>query len=266
MEIHYFSGTGNTRLLAERLSDRLECKVIPLGLLESQDVILMYPIYAMGTPKHVIEWIKQLPSGSGEVYIIKTAGDFLKINSQASFKIINLLKAKGYRIIYDRVIVMPSNIFMKFPKEVSAKLYEVAKHKIDLVYDDIINHKERLEKSRPITRLIASAASYMESHYGGPAFARSLKTTQACTKCGIWVDNCPVLNIGLKDRIEFGHKCVFCMKCVYNCPEHAIYSKSLKFAVLESYNVDEFKALQVADVVFKGYFKHYIKYIKDDSL
>lgn len=266
MEIHYFSGTANTKLLAEDLAEKLSCRLKPLGLIESRDFIIMHPIYALGTPKHVLEWVKHLKADQGKVYIIKTAGDFLKINSQASINVIKILEKKGCEVVYDRVIVMPSNILFKFPNQVSSQLYQVAKHKINLVYKDIVTGIRRREKFRPFSQYLARLVCYMESKYGTKAFARSLKVNQACTNCGLCIEACPVKNIYLEETIKFGNRCVFCMKCVYNCPSHAIYSKSLNFLVLDSYSVDEFKDVKTSQLVFKGYFKHYIKYMNDDSL
>lgn len=266
MEIHYFSGTGNTKILAENLSLGLECPLRGLDEIQSSEFVLMYPVHGFGPPKNVLDWVKGLPGKNANVYIIKTAGDCLKLNHQAGHKMIKILESKGYQVLYDRLIVMPSNIFIKFPLAISAQLYDVALHKIALCIEDIKNKKERCVKKNIISSIFASSMHYLESRFGARYFGRSLRVNENCTKCGICVKECPSGNIQLNDQISFQNHCIFCMKCIYNCKVHAIYSKSLNFVVLDSYHVDEFTKHPERKGVLKGYYKHYIKYMEDDLL
>ena len=39
-------------------------------------------------------------------------------------------------------------------------------------------------------------------------------------------------------RPRFGADCMWCMRCIYACPQHAIFSKQMQFAILkDGYNL-----------------------------
>ncbi|ABW67544.1 EFR1 family ferrodoxin [Desulfosudis oleivorans] len=51
----------------------------------------------------------------------------------------------------------------------------------------------------------------------------------ACTQCGLCVENCPTANITLEEGPVFADRCVVCFNCVRVCEPGAISSKVLPF-------------------------------------
>ena len=49
-------------------------------------------------------------------------------------------------------------------------------------------------------------------------------STEACTQCGICIEECPVNAVRLDPYPEFDQKCIDCFNCIRLCPEEAIAS------------------------------------------
>ena len=127
--IYYFSGTGNTKALADMLNKHLDSVVYSIeDDYDLQDeMVIMYPVHGFGVPKIVLEFAKSLPDACKKVYIIRNAADYLRVNYYASFKLIEILEQKGYKVMYDRLVVMPSNFIVDYPDGLKALLYQYLK-------------------------------------------------------------------------------------------------------------------------------------------
>ena len=64
--IYYFSGTGNSKWLAEQLASKtediavnlIECSVV--SSIDNQTIGIVFPIHAWGVPEPVLEFVKKL--------------------------------------------------------------------------------------------------------------------------------------------------------------------------------------------------------------
>jgi len=71
------------------------------------------------------------------------------------------------------------------------------------------------------------------------------------------------------DKITFGYNCVFCMRCIYACPQQAIAPRFGKFCVLkDGYDIraiinDPNIEGDFVTEETKGFFKHFFKYVRD---
>ena len=69
------------------------------------------------------------------------------------------------------------------------------------------------------------------------------------------------------NRIKFGWNCIWCMRCIYDCPNRAISPHVLKFCVVEGgYNIHSIIKNSKIKGRFitkntKGYFRHFYDYI-----
>ncbi len=84
--LYYFSGTGNTLYAAKFLAQKIDdCEVIPMAKLwrensiqnETDRVGLIFPLYYMGLPKIVMEFVKKLNLNSATYIfaLVTLAGD-----------------------------------------------------------------------------------------------------------------------------------------------------------------------------------------------
>ncbi len=284
-KIFYFSGTGNTKLIAEDFKTEFErkgeeCSLINIeegydsnDLSEEDTIGIMYPIYALGTPRNVSQFFNQMSLKNNKVFIIKTAGDFVSINDNASKKLIRTLHKKGAEVFYDRVIIMGSNIIIDFPDEFIKQLYDVSKLKVKKSVEEILNKTIRLYEDKLITEKVLNVFQYMEEKFGAKYFGLSLKSNEKCNKCMLCVNNCPMSNIEMKNSgLKFSSKCVFCMRCIYICPKKAIKSKYMNLFVIKSgfqpkkIINDESIDSKFVDEKTRGYYKHFLKYIENENL
>lgn len=287
--IFYFSGTGNTKKVSELLQKQFEAHDVkadmlpiedlnrssePIKLKEYDMIGLAYPIYGLGTPTIIYDFINNLPKGSGtKLFILKTGADYISLNHNASIKVIENLEKKDYSVFYDRIIVMPSNWLLKYDDTLIKQLAACAEDKARHMCSELMNLKKRRYKTGSIMKFIALGIAHLERKYGSKYYGRLLRADISCNLCNLCVSNCPVDNIVEENgSLKFMDKCNICMRCIYLCPKNAIKSKGFNFTILKGgYNLEkvlEDKSINsnYITVDTKGYFKHFYKYIVDESL
>jgi flavodoxin/ferredoxin len=243
--IFYFSGTGNTELVAEMIRDKFEEMGCRVDLLRMEDIIKVglhadpdqydylgigCQVVGFGVPRLASEFIRDLPESDGKkTFIFRTAGGVAPVNYNASSPIIKNLTEKGYNIIYERLFSISSNWMVKFDDSIVRKLYEATKNKIGILCEDILNGKERRLRTGHGLRLLMGGVRTLSA--GVLLLAgKDLVAGTDCNLCGLCVKNCPAENIQEKGgRIRFGSACSSCMRCVYSCPNQAIHYRLLKF-------------------------------------
>jgi flavodoxin/ferredoxin len=295
--IFYFSGTGNTKKVAEILKKELISKNFSVNLLKIEDLIKSNPIeikdiqnkfdmigfgfvvHAFNAPRIVFQFIKNvLSDGKGKkAFVFKCSGDPLS-NGGSTSMIRKRLKKKGYDVFYEKLFVMSANVFLKFDDNLNKQLYETSKIIAKKMVNAILNNERKLQKNSLSLRIITRIFSGMESF--GVRFAGKLfKINKICTKCELCIKKCPMSNIRWKktrrnEKISFGLKCILCMRCIYSCPVDAIHPRIFKFFKIKDgftqkkleliYNNPKIKENFITKET-KGYFKHYYKWLQNET-
>ncbi len=226
--IFYFSGTGNSKWIAEKIGETTGDKVISIiglemteelekEIINEEQIGIVFPIYAWGVAEPVKDFVKILPRTKGFTFGIATCG---KDTGKALKKLSGIYPLdSGYSI------EMPSNYIIG----------------ADLESDDVI--KAKLEKANEAVEKIAKKIKvkekiYMVNEGGGAAvkssivnwgfnkFARSTKpfvVSDKCISCGLCQFVCPAKTIEIyKKKPQWGEKCYQCMACISRCPQRAI--------------------------------------------
>ena len=227
--IFYFSGTGNSKWVAEQIADKLgdtainitTLKTIPsIGSAETIGVI--FPVYAWSPPEPVLEFVKALPHTEAFTFAVCTCGD----EAGNSAKIIN----RHFPTNSAYSVVMPSNYIVGADVEnedIILKKIELAKTRIEKIVQDIKGKKDITDvRIGSLAILKSSLASF-----GFNKFARTTKPfhiTDSCIGCGLCEQNCPANTIKLVDKKPvWGEKCYQCLSCINRCPVCAIqYGKA----------------------------------------
>lgn len=290
--LFYFSGTGNTKAVSEMLCEELnkvhgnETDLVSIetflrnpdfSILEQAHWVgIAYPIYGLGTPAIVTDFIKVLthhPISSYRFFLLLTAADFIGINHHASSIVKKLLLAYRAEVIYERIIVMGANWLMEYDPRLNKQLYEAAKKKAQHMATELQSGVERKFSPNLFLRFLADTIHYFEANHGALHFGQSLRTSSKCTHCGKCVKACPRMNITQSSTaVSFGSSCIMCMRCVYLCPVKAIQSKGMQFVIQKNgYDLNRVLAGPGNDGLFitkstKGFFKHFIRYLEDASL
>ena len=283
--IFYFSGTGNTKIIANLFKKELENNGADVNVTAIEDIFkkkvhfsirkydiigLGHPVHAFSAPKIFFDFISGLPNVKNKkTFMFKTSGDPF-CNGGGTTLVRKKLERKGYRVFHEYLIVMPSNVVIKYEDELVKQLYNVAIIKIKNMSKEILVGKVKLQKNNFFLRIGTYLFNTME-RIGVKYLGSYLKTSDSCILCEKCIKNCPTRNISKEDnKIKFSKNCTFCMRCIYNCPNRAITIRYFNFFVIkEGYNIQRIiydpnvKGNYVSSKT-KGFFKHFYSYLIED--
>ncbi len=253
----YFSGTGGTKAAAEAFaacfSERgvtVTCVEIagrrPAGEEDCQNtdlLMLLSPVYAFRLVSVVEQWTARLPGTQGTLgaVISVSGGGEVSPNTACRIRCKELLRRKGYRLIWEDMLIMPSNFATQAERRVNLRLIRALPGKAERIVAGILSGGERL--TRPLVQDRLFAALGRGEHVGARLFGASIRASKACNLCHLCVEQCPAGNIRVRDgRLKFGVHCILCMKCLYRCPRHALTPRLGRFAVLkDGYDLDRLR-------------------------
>jgi flavodoxin/NAD-dependent dihydropyrimidine dehydrogenase PreA subunit len=282
--VFYFSGTGNTKMIAELLAMELNrngsavdviaidelMKTNKTAEVEKYDIIgLGFPVHAFNAPRIFFEFIELLRDGKKKkTFIFKSSGDpFMQGGSTALVR--KELQKKGYNVIYERMFVMPANVLVRYQNQLIKQIYITAMKRAKIMAAEILSETTKLQKNTFFSTLLTTAFSSMEN-FGARFFGKNLYVSGSCNLCGICINNCPTHNITKqKERIRFHSKCTFCMRCIYRCPVNAISPRFLKFLVISPwYEIQTIVDNPTIKNVYissktKGFFRHFNSYFSE---
>lgn len=228
--IYYFSGTGNSKWIAQELARLTGDEVQSISTLLSEKptavfaendarIGIVFPIYAWGAPLLVEQFCKQIKLASGAYpYVVCTCGD------EAGKAILRLKKMFAYQAAWS--IKMPNNYIAGFDVDSP----ELEQRKIT----------EARNRVQSIAGAVAAKSSVYDVNEGPsagfktalirPMFNRFARATskfsvdESCNACGLCARDCPVHAIQLKDGKPVWVKkdCTQCMGCINRCPQRAI--------------------------------------------
>lgn len=237
--IYYFSGTGNSKFVAETLSNLLsmENHFIPTTspshqLHTSENIVFVFPVYSWGVPPLVIDFINLLPSslwnsmkvGQYSLSCVMVCGDEVALAPEMFTKVMKLHDVKVQSIWS---VIMPNNYVLLPGFDVDSK--EVEKRKLEECQGRIIQIAEGISQNMEVIDVVRGGMAWLKTKCIYPLFKKwgispkKWKSTSACTACGKCVRICPERNI----KIDNGHavwdtRCCSCLACYHICPYHAV--------------------------------------------
>jgi ferredoxin len=251
--IFYFSGTGNTEFISKLIRDNMIKYKTDLYRVEdilnndkevdinSYDIISIgFPSYGFNPPKIVIDFSKKLSQvDHKKVFLFLTCAGPCYLNDVAFFGIKNILRRKGYAIIYEKTICMPANILLKYDDEIVKRIYDAAIKRVELMTKDISNNIMKVRNDRFFPYLFQWLLFFVE-RIAIQTVPLDFTVEKQCIKCMKCIRICPRKNIIIKGRIKHGLKCEACYRCVYSCPQKAIKGRLYNIAILkEGYNIEK---------------------------
>lgn len=231
--IIYYSGTGNSRFIAEAAADFLADELTDTRpYIKSQQAgaftsttpyVFCSPTYAWRLPLVFSRFIEKSQfSGSKEAWFIMSCGDDV---GNASAYIQKLCQKKSLHFKGLLPVVMPENYLALFsvPEPLEARKIIAA------ALPTLKQGLERIQQSQDFADLPAGLSSQLKSGIINVLFrrfivkSRSFRSTDACIGCGRCVQSCVQNNIVLKEkRPHWGNDCIHCMACICDCPVQAI--------------------------------------------
>lgn len=251
----YFSGTGGTETIVayfETLLTKAGVKVSRMNIpycttyhneITSDLIIIFSPVYAFRLASIVERWTRNLPKAKDTLAAIisVSGGGEISPNTACRLRCKRLLIKKGYRLVYEKMLVMPSNFAVQAESQLNLRLINAMPKKAEQIVTEILSEQLHLTTPLPWDRIFTFIG--LAEHFGAKVFGFSLHASKACTRCGLCGKKCPVKNIVFHNGVpDFGFHCIWCLKCIYCCPTNAIVPRILRFSVLKSgYNIEEMR-------------------------
>lgn len=255
--ICYFSGTGNTALVARSFQKQFaergwQCDLYELffpvenfPVIENYDLLgFGYPIHAFNVPLTFLNFVKaNFPKCHLPYFIFKSSGEPFHLNDSSSHTLYCLLKHKGYEFVMEQHFLMPYNIVFRYPKDVVKQMYLY----LDPIAAAMTQRLVRGEKDKPHHLFIHRMTSFFfRIEWIAPAINGWFThvNPKKCIRCDRCIHACPnrALYRNSKGHLRINNRCSLCMRCTMDCPVDAFHFGFLNhWKVVGRYPFEEIK-------------------------
>lgn len=233
--IFYFSGTGNSYAVANKVADGLgETELI--SIINIEDITIekysmigfVFPVYYIHAPEIVIRKLNNFKfNSSQQIFIIITHGASW---GYALSDVKSRLAIVDNKTIQEFRVNMPGNYILEYgaiPQFYQKIILRKADKKIKQIVNFIIHNKP----TKPITPNLLARIFKRNGDGKTQVFhdlGKCFYTKSNCRHCGVCEKICPVKNIEITDgKLIWGSKCQHCMACIQWCPHNAIAHPAL---------------------------------------
>lgn len=246
--IIYFTGTGNSRLVAHELRQRLYAPDDEQGrrlyelsgdrllfpakqLLNAQEdelILWVFPVYSWGVPPVVLRFIDKVMFKGAELarhYMVCTCGDDIGRADDMWREHI------GHRLWIPRgafSVIMPNTYVCM--KGFDTDPEDIADGKLAAMPKRIENIAAAIRRGFADSDVVRGDWAWSKTNIVNKLF-RAFKMSPIpfrcdparCSSCGWCARSCPMLNITMRDgHPSWGPACAMCLRCYHGCPTHAI--------------------------------------------
>ncbi len=231
--VFYFSGTGNSRYAARRVSERTGGELVSVNdmlknnvsgpVKTGEDIVLAAPVYAWRIPRVVENWLTGVKlEGAQRIWFILTCGSEIG-NAQAYNR--RLAKTLGLQYMGTAGLLMPCNHITMFPVPDRIKALEIVAEA-----EPALNEAAGIiAMGKPLHDAGISPADEARSALVNPMFypvfikSAPFRVKDDCISCGKCAEICPLNNITLQNgRPQWGKNCTHCLGCINYCPVEAV--------------------------------------------
>ncbi|MDD5529358.1 MAG: EFR1 family ferrodoxin [bacterium] len=282
LSIIYFSGTGNTEVVANLLSQNLS-KTYTVDVFKVEDILkqklkyesgkydiigIGYPIYGFNAPLIIYDFVNSLNiSAKKKVFLFSTCAASAYINEVASYCLKRELTKKGYYVFYEKQFYIAPNFAIQYKDDFIKQLYNAAILRTKEMAEDIKLNKENARKDNFIPNLFRWIV--ISEKWWWWALGKDFRILKSCNLCQKCIKFCPRDNIYIKNNhIKFKWNCIACYRCVYSCPNKAIAGRLYNFAIFKNgYNIrkiienDQLKGNYLPDKIDNTPLKTFDKYL-----
>ncbi len=242
--IFYFSGTGNSRYVAEYIAKEtgdltvnicnanLEKIDISEDIKNCRSIGFVFPVYSWGVPPIVSDFVRTLPEhiitsilgNNIDIWMTATCGDETG-NAHKMFK--SVLKKRNLILKGVWSVIMPNTYVLLPGFDIDSET--VRKEKINNAPTAIIKIANKIRCKDWDEDVTIGSYPVVKTKLIYPLFKRwgisprKWKANNCCIGCASCSKACPVNNIKMSDsKPQWGTVCTSCMACYHVCPEHAV--------------------------------------------
>jgi len=231
----YFSGTGNSKFIAERFSSKMAAACYSIEeevdfkekMAQVKTIAVCYPIYGSCVPRIMREFVRKNRSAfEGKQLIIFSTQ--LLFSGDGARVFTELLEGVSANVRYAEHFNMPNNIcnFFLFPLANPNKMQRYLKKAEKKLSRSCQNIKNGVVKKRGFNFVSQHLGLWTQrAHFGAleKKAQRDVRISAECNLCGKCVRICPMKNLKITDRrIVQLDQCTLCYRCVNQCPQKAI--------------------------------------------
>lgn len=232
IDIYWFSGTGNTLLIAKEMKIEFEkmgmkVRLFPIEKTEvkkidtSVTIGIVATVAMQGTYRIVWDFIENLPESKGtKCFFADTLAGY---SGGVLGPVKNILKKKGYKTLSAQEFIMPSNFHRK--PDASSKdeaVIKKSKSKIKNFCEDIKAEKENWNDIPGYSYLMSKISRSKTFESLSRKMMKIKIDHEKCIKCGLCVKLCPMNNLTGEGVPVPRKSCILCQRCVGFCPKNAI--------------------------------------------
>lgn len=248
--IFYFSGTGNSRHIADKLSHTLGERAVYMSeneiskneiyeIAENERLGFVFPVYWYSIPTIVDKFIRQLKlSGYKNQYVYAIASYGIAAGNTMN-RLIKLLDEKQVLVNGIFGVRMVDNYVVGYNVAKEDRQREI-NQKAEIEIDQIIGMIDVHATTEYIKKGGLAFATPITSYaYRRKDHTKKFHTTDSCTGCNQCVKDCPCNAIHLNNKSpEWSGECTFCLKCLHSCKQSAIqYGRFTKHRDRYLYNL-----------------------------
>ena len=244
--IFYFSGTGNSKHVAEQLAAMLGERLgaiaeavaegtLTFALAEGESVGWVFPTYSWGPAPVAADFASRVQlqgcCAHTYCYMVTTCGDEVGETVTMFAKSLGNIRLKAAFSVQ-----MPNNYILLPGFDVDDKALE--RSKVEASAARIKAVAEAIAAQREIIDVVVGPWRRLKSRLIYPLFRRFAMSDKAfaanaevCTRCGLCARVCPANNITLDGGSlpRWHGNCTMCLSCIHRCPVRAIeYGKATR--------------------------------------
>jgi len=227
MKILYFTATGNNLYVAKRIGDEYYSipKLIKEGIFDFEDekIGIVFPVYNIGVPKIIEEFLNKVRLKSKYIFGITTYGAF---SGAATRHLLEIGKKNGIEFSYINELIMVDNYLPGFDmnKQIQGQAKKNIEENLEKIIKDIKEGRNYIKKHTIIKEGLRSLADKFYDN----KFEKNFSVDNNCNGCKTCERVCPVDNIKVDKKPVFNNNCQHCLACIHNCPKRAISMKKEK--------------------------------------
>ena len=241
----YFSGTGNTKYIAQLFSEKMGAVCLSIeadtpfseAIAAHGTIAFCYPIYGSRAPMIMREFVAAHMAAlkDKKLVILVTQAAFSGDGARA---LTDLFPRGHAQIIYAEHFLMPNNVcnfalVRRTGEKATRRHMEAAEKKMERIRRDIAGGAVRCRGFSPLSRLLGLVQGKPWQGDSKNAFAEKgsmeyrakhgVRIDDSCTACGLCAKACPMKNLECRQgKVIHKNNCTVCYRCVNLCPRKAI--------------------------------------------